>query len=179
MLALALAFQVSVVATAPDTVQSRTPFIVVVTVSAPAVERPELVPPRVEPFVVRDVRRRVVDDSTSGLVRWRNTEWRFTLMPPPIGAYTLAPFEVRAGRAVARSLPQQVVVAEARPRPSDPAIVARAPLDTTQGVAFHALAVPDTVWVGQQATYQVGVFLEDAIRLRLRRNPELGRCSLT
>jgi hypothetical protein len=33
------------------------------------------------------------------------------------------------------------------------------------------MAIPDTVWVGQQATYQVGVFLSDEIRGRLRRNP--------
>lgn len=33
------------------------------------------------------------------------------------------------------------------------------------------MTLPDTVWVGQQATYQVGVFLSDEIRGRLRRNP--------
>jgi hypothetical protein len=33
------------------------------------------------------------------------------------------------------------------------------------------MALPETVWVGQQATYQVGVFLSDEIRGRLRRNP--------
>ena len=33
------------------------------------------------------------------------------------------------------------------------------------------MTIPDTVWVGQQATYQVGVFLSDEIRGRLRRNP--------
>ncbi len=51
-------------------------------------------------------------------------------------------------------------------------VVTRAPLDTTQGVNFHAVLVPDTVYVGQQATYQVGVFIDDQLRLRLRRNPE-------
>jgi hypothetical protein len=52
------------------------------------------------------------------------------------------------------------------------AVVARAPLDTAQGVNFHAVVVPDTVYVGQQATYQVGVFIDDQLRVRLRRNPE-------
>jgi hypothetical protein len=52
------------------------------------------------------------------------------------------------------------------------AIVARAPLDTAKGVNFHAMIVPDTVYVGQQATYQVGVFIDDQLRVRLRRNPE-------
>jgi hypothetical protein len=52
------------------------------------------------------------------------------------------------------------------------AIVARAPVDTSQGVNFHALLMPDTVYVGQQATYQVGVFIDDRLRQRLRHNPE-------
>jgi tetratricopeptide (TPR) repeat protein len=52
------------------------------------------------------------------------------------------------------------------------AVVARAPIDTTAGVNFHALLQPDTVYVGQQATYQVGVFIDNELRLRLRHNPE-------
>jgi hypothetical protein len=52
------------------------------------------------------------------------------------------------------------------------AIVAKAPIDTAQPVNFHAIATPDTVYVGQQVTYEVGVFLDDQLRLRLRRNPE-------
>jgi hypothetical protein len=52
------------------------------------------------------------------------------------------------------------------------AIVAHAPIDTAQPVNFHAMATPDTVFVGQQVTYEVGVFLDDQLRLRLRRNPE-------
>lgn len=50
-------------------------------------------------------------------------------------------------------------------------IAARAPLDARDDIAFRAMAIPDTVWVGQQATYQVGVFLSSEIRARLRRNP--------
>ena len=52
------------------------------------------------------------------------------------------------------------------------AVAAGAPLDTAQGVNFHALVIPDTVYVGQQVTYQVGVFIDNQLRLRLRRNPE-------
>jgi hypothetical protein len=52
------------------------------------------------------------------------------------------------------------------------AVITRVPLDTAQGVNFHAVVVPDTVYVGQQATYQVGVFIDDQLRVRLRRNPE-------
>ncbi len=53
-----------------------------------------------------------------------------------------------------------------------PGIVGRAHVDPRQDIAFQALAFPDTVYVGQQATYQVGVFLSDEIRARLRHNPE-------
>jgi hypothetical protein len=52
------------------------------------------------------------------------------------------------------------------------AIVTHATLDTAAAVNFHAMVLPDTVFVGQQVTYQVGVFLDDELRLRLRRNPE-------
>src|SRR5215469_6972752 len=52
------------------------------------------------------------------------------------------------------------------------AIVTKAPIDTAQPVNFHAMVMPDTVFVGQQVTYEVGVFLDDQLRLRLRRNPE-------
>ena len=53
-----------------------------------------------------------------------------------------------------------------------PAVVTEAELDPAAGVNFHALVEPDTVYVGQQATYQVGVFLDGDVRARLRRNPE-------
>jgi hypothetical protein len=52
------------------------------------------------------------------------------------------------------------------------AIVSHATLDTAAPVNFHAMVLPETVYVGQQVTYQVGVFLDDELRLRLRRNPE-------
>jgi hypothetical protein len=52
------------------------------------------------------------------------------------------------------------------------AIVTKAPIDTAQPVNFHAMVMPETVFVGQQVTYEVGVFLDDQLRLRLRRNPE-------
>jgi hypothetical protein len=51
-------------------------------------------------------------------------------------------------------------------------IISQARIDPSQDISFQAMLVPDTVYVGQQATYQVGVFLSDEIRARLRRNPE-------
>jgi tetratricopeptide (TPR) repeat protein len=53
-----------------------------------------------------------------------------------------------------------------------PDVVTRAKIDHARGVNFHALVTPETVYVGQQATYQLGVFIDPATRQRLRRNPE-------
>ncbi|MFI5231091.1 MAG: BatD family protein [Gemmatimonadales bacterium] len=53
-----------------------------------------------------------------------------------------------------------------------PDVVTRPRLDHNGGVEFHALVSPDTVYVGQQATYELGVFLDPETRGRLRRNPE-------
>jgi len=53
-----------------------------------------------------------------------------------------------------------------------PPVVTRSRLDPARGVNFHAVLIPDTVYVGQQATYQIGVFLNQDVRQRLRRNPE-------
>lgn len=53
-----------------------------------------------------------------------------------------------------------------------PDVVTRSRLNHNGGVEFHALVSPDTVYVGQQATYELGVFLDAETRGRLRRNPE-------
>ena len=54
----------------------------------------------------------------------------------------------------------------------NPEVVTRSRVDHSRGVDFHALVVPETVYVGQQATYQLGVFLDQDTRQRIRRNPE-------
>ncbi len=53
-----------------------------------------------------------------------------------------------------------------------PPVVTRSRLDPARGVNFHAILLPDTVYVGEQSTYQIGVFLNQEVRQRLRRNPE-------
>ncbi len=53
-----------------------------------------------------------------------------------------------------------------------PAIVQQGRIDPRQDVNFAALALPSTVYVGQQVTYQIGVFLSTEVSQRLRRNPE-------
>ncbi len=53
-----------------------------------------------------------------------------------------------------------------------PEVITRTRVDPSRGVDFHATIAPDTVYVGQQATYQLGVFLDQDTRQRIRRNPE-------
>jgi len=47
--------------------------------------------------------------------------------------------------------------------------VLRVPLDTAQVVNFRTAVAPETVYVGQQATYELGVFIDESVRDRLRR----------
>ena len=57
-------------------------------------------------------------------------------------------------------------------QPSPTAIVNGIRSTGNRPIDFHAAAFPDTVYVGQQVTYQVAVLLSDEARGRLRRNPE-------
>lgn len=51
------------------------------------------------------------------------------------------------------------------------AVAPGAALRAQDGVGFRASLAPDTVYVGQQATYQLSVSLPAEVRQRLRRNP--------
>ena len=53
-----------------------------------------------------------------------------------------------------------------------PVVVTQAPINPAADIAFHAMLVPREIYVGQQASYQVGVFIAEDARARLRRNPE-------
>lgn len=57
-------------------------------------------------------------------------------------------------------------------QPSPTAIVEQIRSMGNTPIDFHAAVFPDTVFVGQQITYQVAVLLSDQARSRLRRNPE-------
>ena len=61
-----------------------------------------------------------------------------------------------------------VIRAQANPT----AIVDQVQVDTRKPIDFHAAAFPESVYVGQQSTYQVGVFVANSMQNRLRRNPE-------
>jgi hypothetical protein len=72
--------------------------------------------------------------------------------------------------AAARALPQ--VAPPVASADSRPAIVSQGNVDARRDVNFAALALPSRVYVGQQVTYQIGVFLSEEVAQRLRRNPE-------
>ena len=57
-------------------------------------------------------------------------------------------------------------------QPSPTAILDRLQANSNRPIDFHAATFPDTVYVGQQVTYQVAVLLSESARARLRRNPE-------
>lgn len=61
-------------------------------------------------------------------------------------------------------------VADAQGSPT--AILDRVQVNPRRAIDFHAIVLPDSVYVGQQATYQVAVLLSADARSRLRRNPE-------
>jgi hypothetical protein len=65
-----------------------------------------------------------------------------------------------------------LVLLQAAPQAQPPDAPPRGRGDCSRGVDFHALVTPETVYVGQQATYQLGVFIDQDTRSRLRRNPE-------
>ncbi len=52
------------------------------------------------------------------------------------------------------------------------AILKRVQVNPRRPIDFHAAVMADSVFVGQQATYQVAVLLSPEARSRLRRNPE-------
>ena len=70
------------------------------------------------------------------------------------------------------ALPVLMCIQAAAAQGQLPEVVTRPRLERNGGVDFHALVAPDTVYVGQQATYKLGVFLDQEVRGRLRRNPE-------
>jgi tetratricopeptide (TPR) repeat protein len=172
MLSLAgVALQIVVTVAAPETITVRQPA----TLSVRAVVRgpvaPSIHPPRFAPL--SGIR---VEESTSvnGGTMSRSlavVEHKYLVVAQRPGVVVLPPIEASVGPMTGRSDPVRLTIVNAPPV-QVPAVVSRSRLDTSNGVNFHALVTPDTVYVGEQATYQVGVFLNDDVRYRLRRNPE-------
>jgi hypothetical protein len=168
---LAVAAQLSIVAHAPDTVTTCEAVEISVAVSAPGRAVPNILVPSLSPF---DVLRSSAgphisyDSRGSGST---TSEYHYLLTTDRVGAFTIPSFEARLGGSVARSRPIDIAVHAPTRRGMIPTVIARSRVDTSLDVNFRALTLPETVFVGQQANYEVAVFLNSVVRDRLRRNP--------
>lgn len=162
--------QIAVTASAPAVVAACDAIEVRVRVSATGHVAPQVVAPPLTPFqLVRRSTQPTVSFSASGDPAI-TVEHLYVLATDRPGRYMLAPFRAELGGTTAHSLPLEIDV-RASPGSTVPRVVAEARVDTSRDVNFRALALPDTVYVGQQVQYEVAVFLKESVRDRLRRNP--------
>jgi tetratricopeptide (TPR) repeat protein len=167
--ALLVIAQMSVVAHAPDSASTCEAVEISVAVSTRGSTPPTLIAPSLAPFdVLRSsaVPRVTYNGRRDGII----AEYRYVLTTDRVGTFSIPAFEARSGTQVARSRPVAMSV-YARTSRIGPTVVARARVDTSLAVNFRALTLPETVFVGQQANYEVAVFLNETVRERLRRNP--------
>lgn len=169
--ALLVVAQLAVTVSAPDTLSVGEPGTVTVEASAPGTVPPRVVAPSFYPLAGAYVGGEERVEIRGARMQSRSV-YRYTLTGVAPGRYRLPPFRASLGGATARSRAWSVVVRNPANDPLVPTIVQRATLDARAGVNFRALVTPETVYVGQQATLQVGVFLDEEVRGRLRRNPE-------
>ena len=168
--ALALVAQLAIVVHAPDAAPACDAVEISVAASAPGNTSPQVFAPSFGGF---DILRSTVSPHVR-YSREQNTttaEYSYVLTTDHVGVFTIPSFEARLGNAVSRSRPVQIAITPATGRPPLPTVIARARVDTSLEVSFHALSKPETVYVGQQANYEVAVFLNSTVRDRLRRNP--------
>ncbi|MFN2563863.1 MAG: BatD family protein, partial [Gemmatimonadaceae bacterium] len=167
----ALTAQLAIVAHAPAAVAACEPVEVSVAVSAPGAVAPRVLIPPLAPFeLLRTSARPSVTQDASGSSTIM-VEHKYVVTTDRVGSFTIPPFEAHAGGVVARSRPLRIEVRPSREEGTVPTVVTRAQIDTSLDVNFRALALPETVYVGQQANYEVAVFLSESVRDRLRRNP--------
>ncbi len=169
MIGVLLIAQLAMVAHAADTVGACEPLEVSVAVSAPGSAIPRLVAPSFAPF---DIMRSAVMphvERDSRAVPSVTVEYRYVLVTDRLGEYTIPSFEARLGTATAHTAPLHVRVLPAS-ADATPTVITRAHIGTVDRPDLRR-AAPETVYVGQQADYTVTVFLNAAVRNRLRRNP--------
>jgi tetratricopeptide (TPR) repeat protein len=164
-----IAFQIVVTVAAPESITVRQPATLTVRAEVRGPVAPTIHPPRFTPLsgIRVEESTRVAGGSISRAV----VEHKYLVIAQRPGVVVLPPIEANVGPMTGRSQPVRLTIVNAPPV-QVPAVVSRSRLDPANGVNFHALVTPDTVYVGEQATYQVGVFLNDDVRYRLRRNPE-------
>ena len=162
--------QLGIAASAPDTVSIDGYAEVHVRVTARGARAPTVATPSFPAFLVLRQQSAQHLERDAGGARLVS-ELQYTLVPTRSGTFTIPAFVARLGRQTARSQPLTIVVTGGE-RPSAgyvPEIVARARVDTNASVTFHAMALPETVYVGEQANYQLAVFLNGGARSRVRR----------
>lgn len=169
MLGILLAAQLAVVAHVADSVGACEPLELSVAVSAPGTVLPRLLAPSFAPFDVMQSATLPQVARDSRAVPSMMVEYRYTLVADEPGRYTIPPFEARVGASTVRTAPLHVVVT-APVGDGEPAVFTRARIDTGNPTRYR-VAAPETVYVGQQADYTVAVFLNTAMRTRLRHNP--------
>jgi hypothetical protein len=168
--ALAVAAQLAVVTHAPESAFACDAIDVTVSVELSRAVVPRLIAPSLRPFdVLRSTTMPRIEQRSQQRARYV-AEFRYTITTDRVGTFVLPPFEARVGSERASSSAVTIDVRPARARQL-PAVVARARIDTSTSLGLGSAADVDTVFVGQQATYEVAVFLNQAVRERLRRNP--------
>ena len=170
-LLLPLLAQLTITVAAPDTVAVLEPIMLTVEMSAPSTRPPRLVAPDFAELSVGRTTASTYVERSSGTARV-HVEIRYVLEAARPGEYVVAPFEARLGGESVRSRATRIFVRGAGAGTGAvPTIVAKAPFDASASVSVAATVTPDTVYIGEQTTYQVAVFIDEAIRNRLRRNP--------
>ena len=169
MLLLPLLAQLTISVSAPDTVAVLEPIVVTVEMTANGSRPPRLIPPDFRGFSVgrTSASTSVENDAAGSRVR---VDIRYVLEASRPGDYLLQPFEARLGGDAARSRAMRIVV-RGPTSAAVPPIVTEAPFDAAAPVSVAATLTPDTVYVGEQFTYQVAVFVDETVRNRLRRTP--------
>ena len=168
-LLLPLLAQLTIAVSAPDTVAVLEPIVLTVEMAAVGTRPPRLTAPDFGSITVGQTSASTQVESGSGISRVR-VDIRYILEASRPGEYVIPPFEARLGGEVARSRTLRIVVRGAT-TVTIPPIVTHAPFDVTTPVSVAATLSPDTVYVGEQFTYQVAVFVDEAVRNRLRRTP--------
>jgi hypothetical protein len=163
--------QVSVVVRAPTTVPAGEPATITVEATTKGSRPPRVVPPSFAPLSGNYVGGEERMEVRRGQMISRSIH-RYVVTARAPGRYRIGPFRASLGRERATSAPRTLVVTRPPVDSTTPSIVRLARIDPNAGVNFRALVAPETVYVGAQATLQVGVFLDDEVRMRLRRNPE-------
>jgi hypothetical protein len=166
---LPLLAQLTIAVSAPDTVAVLEPIVLTIEMAAAGARPPRLIPPDFRNVSVGQTSSSTYVENDNGVSRV-HVDVRYILEASRPGEYIVDPFEARLGGEVARSRPLRIIV-RGPTTVTVPSIVTRAPFDASAPVSVAVSLTPDTVYVGEQFTYQVAVFVDEAVRNRLRRTP--------